>query len=57
MSIKDRLKEDLNGHQFVAATTDSANTLVLAGAGTGKTRTIIARAEFLIAEKLKRGQI
>lgn len=43
------LKKELNEYQFSAATTKDSNVLVLAGAGTGKTRTIIARAEYLIS--------
>mgnify|MGYP002649630416 FL=1 len=38
------LLEELNPAQRKAATTDSQNTLVLAGAGSGKTKTIVARA-------------
>jgi DNA helicase-2/ATP-dependent DNA helicase PcrA len=40
---------DLNAEQFAASTTTSVNTLVLAGAGTGKTRTVVARIAHLIA--------
>lgn len=38
----------LNEQQKMAATTSSAHTLVRAGAGTGKTATIIARCAYLI---------
>ena len=38
----------LNKQQLAAATFDGKHLLVLAGAGTGKTRTIIARAIYLI---------
>lgn len=38
----------LNSEQMVAATTQAQNTLVLAGAGTGKTRTIVARIAHLV---------
>lgn len=41
-------KTDLNDEQKYAATCLDKNILVLAGAGCGKTKTIIARAEFLI---------
>ena len=40
--------EDLNEQQRAAATYEGRNLLVLAGAGTGKTRTIIARAKYLL---------
>ena len=44
----EKLIEDLNEHQRVTATFSGGHTLVLAGAGTGKTKTIIARAAHLI---------
>lgn len=40
---------DLNPQQLKAVTTKAPHTLVLAGAGSGKTKTIIARASHLIA--------
>lgn len=40
--------DNLNTEQQYAATYDGKHLLVLAGAGTGKTRTIIARAKYLI---------
>lgn len=40
--------DKLNTQQFQAATFDGKHLLVLAGAGTGKTRTIIARAIYLL---------
>jgi len=40
--------EELNLQQADAATYEGRNLLVLAGAGTGKTRTIIARAKYLL---------
>jgi DNA helicase-2/ATP-dependent DNA helicase PcrA len=40
--------DNLNKEQRYAATFNGKHLLVLAGAGTGKTRTIIARAKFLI---------
>ncbi len=42
------LLETLNPQQHAAATYEGHNLLVLAGAGTGKTRTIIARAKYLL---------
>ena len=41
-------KENLNDEQKKAASSSEKNILVLAGAGCGKTKTIIARAEYLI---------
>jgi len=40
--------ENLNDYQIKAAQYQGKHLLVLAGAGTGKTKTIIARAEFLL---------
>ena len=42
------LKEELNKQQLKAVEFAGKHLLVLAGAGTGKTRTIIARAAYLI---------
>ena len=44
---------DLNEQQYYAATYDgnAQNILVVAGAGTGKTKTMISRAYYLLAEK------
>ncbi len=47
MADKEYLDE-LNAQQRDAATFEGRNLLVLAGAGTGKTRTIIARAKYLL---------
>ena len=41
-------KPNLNNEQKHAASSPEKNILVLAGAGCGKTKTIIARAEYLI---------
>ena len=49
MTLETLLKE-LNPHQRAAATFARKHALVLAGAGTGKTKTIVARAAHLIAE-------
>ena len=43
---------DLNPSQLAAATFNGGHALVLAGAGCGKTKTIIARCEHLIANGL-----
>ncbi|MEZ6134142.1 MAG: ATP-dependent helicase [Pirellulaceae bacterium] len=41
---------EFNNEQMTALTSDAKNLLVLAGAGTGKTRTIIGRAKFLLSQ-------
>lgn len=48
MSVENLL-QGLNPKQRAAATIDDQHVLVLAGAGTGKTRTIVARAAYLIS--------
>ena len=48
MTIESLLAE-LNPRQKAAACVDRQHVLVLAGAGTGKTKTIVARAAYLIA--------
>ncbi|MBF7695552.1 ATP-dependent helicase [Acinetobacter rathckeae] len=48
----DRLLSELNEQQRAAVTTEQAHCLVLAGAGCGKTKTIISRAAYLIAQGL-----
>lgn len=48
---------ELNRQQKIAVTYDKGHVLVLAGAGTGKTRTIIARAEHLIQNKVTPNRI
>jgi superfamily I DNA/RNA helicase len=45
---------DLNENQKVAAEYSDQHILVLAGAGTGKTMTIIARAAHLFTEKRRK---
>ncbi len=47
MSLKEM---DFNREQLTAITSDARNLLVLAGAGTGKTRTIIGRARWLVEQ-------
>lgn len=56
MSIQGLL-EQLNAEQRNAATTKSPNTLLLAGAGCGKTKTIVARAAYLISQGVAPEQI
>ncbi len=53
----DTLLQELNDDQRQAATTTSPNTLVLAGAGSGKTKTIVARAAHLIDQGVPAEQI
>jgi len=48
---------DLNSEQEAAVRATDGPLLILAGAGTGKTRVIIARVAFLIAEGVEPGQI
>ena len=47
----------LNPEQAAAVTFDGEHCLVLAGAGTGKTRTIIGRAAALLASGVPAGRI
>ena len=47
----DELLSKLNKEQFNAATTSIRHTLVLAGAGCGKTSTLVGRAAFLIGKE------
>ena len=47
----------LNEQQLAAARYEGRNLLVLAGAGTGKTRTIIARARHLLESGVSPGRI
>lgn len=56
MSI-DHLLQELNEEQRQAATTQAPNVLVLAGAGSGKTKTIVARAAYLIDQGVPANQI
>ncbi|MBL8282386.1 MAG: ATP-dependent helicase [Acinetobacter junii] len=52
-----KLIDELNSQQKQAATTVAQNCLVLAGAGCGKTKTIVARAAYLIDQGLPAQQI
>lgn len=51
------LINELNPQQKQAATTESKHSLVLAGAGCGKTKTIVARAAYLIDQGVPANQI
>lgn len=51
------LIDELNPQQKQAATTESQHSLVLAGAGCGKTKTIVARAAYLIDKGIPANQI
>ena len=51
------LIDELNPQQKQAATTESQHSLVLAGAGCGKTKTIVARAAYLIDQEIPANQI
>ena len=52
-----KLIDELNPQQKQAATTTAQNCLVLAGAGCGKTKTIVARAAYLINQGLPAQQV
>ncbi len=56
MSIE-RLLDELNPRQREAATLTNQHALVLAGAGAGKTKTIIARAAYLISSGIPASRI
>lgn len=56
MSLQSLISE-LNDQQHQAATTESQHSLVLAGAGCGKTKTIVARAAYLISQGVPPNQI
>lgn len=51
------LIDELNPQQKQAATTGTKHSLVLAGAGCGKTKTIVARAAYLIDQGIPANQI
>lgn len=44
------IQQELNEEQHIAASFSGKHLLVIAGAGTGKTKTIIARAQYLIEQ-------
>ena len=49
--------DDLNESQKKAVTYSGKHLLVLAGAGTGKTKTIISRAAYLISQGVSPNKI
>ena len=49
--------ENLNKEQKIAVTAEDKHILVLAGAGTGKTRTIVARAAYLLEKGVRADRI
>lgn len=49
---KYKFLKDLNPEQLKAATTTEGPLLILAGAGSGKTKTIVARTAYILAEGL-----
>lgn len=51
MDITTYLKEQLNDEQFAAATYCDDHALILAGAGSGKTRTLTYKIAYLMLEK------
>ena len=51
------LIDELNPQQKQAATTQTKHSLILAGAGCGKTKTIVARAAYLIDQGVPANQI
>ncbi|WP_151868726.1 ATP-dependent helicase [Acinetobacter soli] len=53
----DQLMGELNPQQHAAATTQAQHCLVLAGAGCGKTKTIVARSAYLIEQGVPANQI
>lgn len=55
--IRTPFDDTLNAEQHKAATFDGRHLLVLAGAGTGKTRTIIARARHLLKSGVPENRI
>jgi superfamily I DNA/RNA helicase len=59
MAIQDtlKLKKELNASQYLAVTTIKGPLLVLAGAGTGKTRVIEYRSLFLVQNQIKPSSI
>ena len=48
MSLKENLKKNLNRQQFAVATHVNGPAVVMAGAGSGKTHTLISRCAYLV---------
>ena len=50
MTLEETLKKDLNSAQFTAATHMDGPAVIMAGAGSGKTHTLISRVSYLISK-------
>ena len=48
MTLKEKLKQELNDQQFRAATHVNGPAVIMAGAGSGKTHTLMSRVSYLI---------
>ena len=49
--------DELNDNQFLAVTTDKKKSLVMAGAGSGKTRVLTTRIQYLIDKGVSASEI
>ena len=50
MTLEEKLKTDLNDAQYTAATHMDGPAVIMAGAGSGKTHTLISRVSYLISK-------
>ncbi len=55
--MKELLKAELNQHQYIAATTTDRPLLIIAGAGSGKTRVITYRIAYMLESGIPQNQI